>query len=92
MILECVVHLYLSGHAHHQEHLTARGFEQVIQGAAARSKGGNNPRDEPHVRQRFFSRTFGFALVTVDPDRPPSGFLRRHEHSRESVRGGVSDP
>ena len=69
LILECGIHLYLSGHAHHQEHLTASGFEQVIQGAAARSKGGNNPRDEPHVRQRFFSRTFGFALVTVDPVR-----------------------
>jgi hypothetical protein len=67
LILECGVHLYMSGHAHHQEHLTARGFEQVIQGAAARSKGRNNPRDEPHVRQRFFSRTFGFALLTVDP-------------------------
>ena len=69
LILACGVDLYLAGHAHHQEHLTARGFEQVIQGAAARSKGGNNPRDEPHVRQRFFSRTFGFALVTVDPAR-----------------------
>lgn len=67
LILECGVHLYMSGHAHHQEHLTARGFEQVIQGAAARSKGSNDPRDEPHVRQRFFSRTFGFALLTVDP-------------------------
>ena len=69
LILECGVHLYLSGHAHHQEHLTARGFEQVIQGAAARSKGSNHQRDERHVRQRFFSKTFGFALVTVDPAR-----------------------
>ena len=69
LILECGIHLYLSGHAHHQEHLTARGFEQVIQGAAARTKGSNNPRDERHVRQRFFSRTFGFALVTVNPAR-----------------------
>ena len=67
LILECGVHVYLSGHAHHQEHLTARGFEQVIQGAASRSKGNNNPRREPHVRQRFFSRAFGFALLMVDP-------------------------
>ena len=67
LILECGVHLYLAGHAHHQEHLTARGFEQVIQGAAARIRGNNNLRDEQHVRQRFSSRTFGFALVAVDP-------------------------
>ena len=36
----CGVHLYLAGHAYHQEHLTVQGFEQVIQGAAAKSKGG----------------------------------------------------
>ena len=67
LILECGVHLYLAGHAHHQEHLTARGFEQVIQGAAGKTKGSNRTRTEPHVRQRYFSRTFGFAVVTVDP-------------------------
>ena len=32
LILACGIDLYLAGHAHHQEHLTARGFEQVIQG------------------------------------------------------------
>ena len=68
VLLACGVHLYLAGHGHHQEHLTAQGFEQVVQGAAAKSKGRNNTRREPHVRQRFFSRTFGFAIVTVDPD------------------------
>ena len=66
LILQCGVHLYLAGHAHHQEHLTARGFEQVIQGAAGKVKGSNGFREEPHLRQRFFSPTFGFAIVTVD--------------------------
>ena len=64
----CGVHLYLAGHAHHQEHLTARGFEQIIQGAAGKSKGNNGYREQPGLRQRFFSRTFGFAILEVDPD------------------------
>ena len=66
LIRECGVHFYLSGHAHHQEHLTIDGFEQVIQGAAARSKGDNRARRDPQVRQRFFSKTFGFAVLTLD--------------------------
>ncbi len=64
---ECGVHFYFSGHAHHQEHLTAPGFEQVIQGAAAKSKGRNKSRMS-RVTQRHFSREFGFAIVEIDPD------------------------
>ena len=66
LLLECGVHLYVAGHAHHQEHLTARGFEHVIQGAAGKIKGSNHRRRESHLRQRFFSSTFGFALLTLD--------------------------
>jgi hypothetical protein len=66
---ECGVHVYLAGHAHHQEHLTARGFEQVVQGAAGKSKGKNNPPRQPSLKQRHFSRNFGFAVVEVDPAR-----------------------
>ena len=69
LLRECGVHMYLAGHAHHQEHLTVRGFEQVIQGAAGKSTGRNRPRKEPHVQQRFFSKTFGFAILTIDADR-----------------------
>ena len=67
LLQDCGVHVYLAGHAHHQEHLTVRGFEQVIQGAAGQLKGRNRSRTEPHVRQRFFSKTFGFAVLTFDP-------------------------
>jgi len=63
---ECGVHAYFAGHAHHQEHLTASGFEQFIQGAAGKSKGSNDPPTGPGLRQRFFSRTFGFAVVELD--------------------------
>ncbi len=69
LLRDCGVHLYFAGPAHHQEHLTARGFEQVIQGAAARSKGSNRPRPSSTLRQRFFSRTFGLAIVDVDAER-----------------------
>ena len=66
---ECGVHVYLAGHAHHQEHLTAQGFEQVVQGAAGKSKGKNKPPKQPSLTQRHFSQNFGFALVELDPTR-----------------------
>ena len=69
LLRACGVHLYLAGHAHHQEHLTVRGFEQVIQGAAGKSRGSNHPPNSPHVRQRFFSRHFGFGILTIDRHR-----------------------
>ncbi len=63
---DCGVHVYFAGHAHHQEHFTAPGFEQVIQGAAGKSKGSSDPLTGPGLRQRFFSRTFGFGVVELD--------------------------
>jgi hypothetical protein len=66
---ECGVHVYFSGHAHHQEHLTAPGFEQVIQGAAGKSKGSSRPPRSRAVRQRVFRQTFGFAVVEIDAER-----------------------
>lgn len=75
LLLECGVHFYLSGHAHHQEHLTAEGFEQVIQGAAAKSKGRSRARRETHVRQRFFSKTFGFAILRLDAEQARLDFF-----------------
>lgn len=67
LLRECGVHVYLSGHAHHQEHLTLQGFEQIIQGASARTKGSNHPPASPSVRQRYFSQNFGFAILEIDP-------------------------
>ncbi len=66
LIRECGVHLYVSGHAHHQEHVTATGFEHIIQGAAARTKGRNRGPNLPGVSQRHFSSEFGFAVLEVD--------------------------
>lgn len=68
LIRECGVHVYFSGHAHHQEHLTSTGFEQVIQGAAARTKGSNRPPRSPRLTQRHFSREYGFAIIQLGPE------------------------
>lgn len=67
LIRQCGVHLYVSGHAHHQEHLTATGFEQIIQGAAGKTKGSNRGPELHGVTQRHFSTEFGFAVLEVDP-------------------------
>lgn len=94
LLLQCGVHLYLAGHAHHQEHLTAKGFEQVIQGAAGKSKGSNRPREDTDLRQRFFSRTFGFAIITLEPDDLRIDFfdvLNTTERARDIDLPGPAD-
>lgn len=68
LIRECGVHVYLAGHAHHQEHVTATGFEHIIQGAAGKSKGSNRHPKFPGVSQRHFSTEFGFAVVEIDAE------------------------
>lgn len=66
LLQSCGVHVYLAGHAHHQEHLTATGFEHILQGAAGKSKGRNRSPKFPGVVQRHFSAEFGFALIEID--------------------------
>jgi hypothetical protein len=46
--------------------VTATGFEQIIQGAAARTKGRNRGPKFPGLSQRHFSGEFGFAVIEVD--------------------------
>ena len=68
LIRACGVHVYLAGHGHHQEHVTATGFEHVIQGAAGKSKGSNRHPKFPGVAQRHFSSEFGFAVLEIDAE------------------------
>ena len=88
LLRTCGVHVYFSGHAHHQEHLTAPGFEQVIQGAAARLTGSSNPVDAPNVVQHVFREEFGFAIIEVDPERVRMDFYEVHntEQDEDEVR------
>ena len=82
----CDVHVYLAGHAHHQEHITATGFEQVVQAASSRIKGRNRPSQGPSLRQRHFSSHFGFSVVEVNPQRIRLDFydvLNTRENGRD---------
>lgn len=67
LLRECGVHAYLAGHDHDQEHLTAPGFEQFIQGAAAKTRASNRAQRSAPARQRYFSSRFGFAVLDVRP-------------------------
>lgn len=85
VLRRCGVHLYFSGHAHHQEHLTAPGFEQVVQGAAAQVDGRNRPSPHSPARQRYASHTLGFAVVAVDPAQ-----VRMDFYDVRAARNGVA--
>ena len=94
LIAACGVHVYFAGHAHHQEHLTAPGFEQIIQGSAGKTNGSNRSHEDARMRQRYFSRTFGFAIATVDPGRLRIDFydvLNTREKADEVVLLADSD-
>jgi tartrate-resistant acid phosphatase type 5 len=68
LLRACGVHLYLAGHAHHQEHVTVSSFEHIIQASAGKSKGSNREPKFPGVSQRHFSDEFGFAVLEVDAE------------------------
>ena len=61
-------HAYFCGHAHVQQHISAPGFEQFIQGAG----GDIRPDTERNVRgamSRFFALEHGFGFAELTPDR-----------------------
>jgi hypothetical protein len=69
LIERCGVHFYLAGHDHHQEHLTAPGFEQIVQGAAAKLRGLRVIEGRPTgVRQLFVDVRFGFGVARATPE------------------------
>ena len=63
IIDRCDVQLYLAGHDHHQEHLSAEGFDQLIQGAAGRLRSLSGRKADSPARQRFGASRFGFATL-----------------------------
>lgn len=71
LIGECKVQAYFAGHDHHQEHISAPGFEAFIQGAGASVRGVGS-RAAPHPqrgRQRFAVAKLGFAVAEFSPER-----------------------
>jgi hypothetical protein len=70
LIEACGVHAYFAGHDHHQEHLTAPAFEQVVQGAGGKLRKVRRVRDRPAgVRSLYAASRFGFAIVEATPRR-----------------------
>jgi hypothetical protein len=68
LIEACDVHFYFSGHDHHQEHIQAPGFDQVIQGAASKLRKTHRVRRRSAgVTQLAAASIYGFALVDATP-------------------------
>jgi len=64
LIEACDIHFYFSGHEHHQEHIQAPGFDQVVQGAASKLRKLRNVKRRPTgVEQLAAASIYGFALV-----------------------------
>lgn len=68
LITACGVQVYFSGHEHHQEHIHAPGFEQIVQGAAGAELRPVEPIESPELTQAFGAAEHGFGLVTATPD------------------------
>ncbi len=68
LIESCEVQLYLSGHDHHQEHLVADGFHQIIQGASGKTRPVGVRSDDSEAVQRFAARQYGFAILRIRRD------------------------
>ncbi|MBU0499391.1 MAG: metallophosphoesterase [Gammaproteobacteria bacterium] len=69
LIQECKVQAYFAGHDHHQEHISAPGFDAFIQGAGAsvrRVRTRSGPERNRGL-QRFAAAKTGFAVVEVSP-------------------------
>ena len=77
MIERCGVHVYFAGHDHHQEHVRADGFEQIVQGAGGQSLRRIHIDELGAAAQgRTGFAEVGFALVTVDPESIRITFYR----------------
>jgi predicted phosphodiesterase len=91
-VRSCGVDVYLAGHAHHQEHITLGGYEQIIQGAAGKSKGGNSYKQKPGVRQRYFAKDFGFAILEATRDELRIDFYSVAGTAEKMPRGQHAQP
>jgi hypothetical protein len=70
LIEACGVHLYLAGHDHHQEHLRAPAFDQVVQGAAAKLHPLRSIAGRPAgVRTLGAAALPGFAILDASAER-----------------------
>ena len=91
VIRRCGVDLYLAGHAHQQEHIHTRDFEQFVQGAASSprpARGWLTRAPSP----RFLSEQPGFGVLRVSERRVRVDFFDaqgRRIYSWQAGRPGV---
>jgi tartrate-resistant acid phosphatase type 5 len=71
VIRKCGVQAYFAGHDHHQEHISAPGFEQFLQGAAAKLREVKKKTYKPEtgLKQNFAVSEMGFAIVHLTETR-----------------------
>jgi len=66
LIRTCHIHVYFAGHDHHQAHLDAGGYQEIIEGAGGAEL---TPVRVGDPQQRFGRATHGFAWVQVTAER-----------------------
>ncbi|MCB9766404.1 MAG: metallophosphoesterase [Alphaproteobacteria bacterium] len=77
IVEDCGVQLVLSGHEHHQEHIVTEGYDQLVSGAASKSRplcgdpGAHWPRcgRRGTPGQQVIDASLGYAVLTLTPER-----------------------
>lgn len=95
LIEACGIHLYLSGHDHHQEHLQAPAFDQIVQGAGGQLRDVQRIKQRPAgIEQLAAESLFGFALVEATPAHLEIrffGYGRNHPYAAWHCRSYTLD-
>ena len=77
-IKECKIQIVMAGHEHHQEHLTAKGFEMIIQGAAGKLRPVKILQYQNSLyQQKYALSKYGFAILTLDKGNMRLRFYNR---------------
>ncbi len=100
VIEACGVHLYLAGHDHHQEHLQAPAFDQIVQGAAGQLREVRRIKERTEgVAQLAVESLYGFALIEATATRLEIrffGYGKNHPyaawHCRSYAFDAFADP
>ncbi|MEQ1879077.1 MAG: hypothetical protein ABL958_20725 [Bdellovibrionia bacterium] len=71
LIEKCGVDFYISDGDRHQEHITAQGFEEIVQGAKGRARGVDQKMYKPGdtTKQRFARAQPGYAVLELLPTK-----------------------
>ena len=91
LIETCGVDLLLSGHDHHQEHLIADGFHQIIQGAAGKLRSVGRRASDHEGDPGLFRRTIRLRHPPHPPRSDRRDLLWLRAGTARDVRGYLRD-